>query len=242
MSKALALRAIVGGASLGYNLLRSRFSGSTPVPMSKPPARRMPMRSAPRRSYRRKTYVPRNVSSTHLIRRTTQFADLSLAAGFVNGSQDINLGAFYTADLVNVYDQFRIKSCTVEFLPQVDLGNNGISLNSCLHCYTACDTIATITTPATAGIVTGFNNYKYGSVASGGKYLYTFYPKVVNTVDNAGTAVAAGSYQTNPWLSLNANGLTIPHHRLVYFILNGGASTQKLGVTYTITFEVKRMR
>jgi hypothetical protein len=244
MSKQLILKGLLAGANLAYNAYRG--TRTTPVHTMAMPPRRYASKRMP---IRRRPYVPRNIprvksDNAYLkIKRTAPIASaIALSAGFSNGFLDVTLNQFDTTDLVGIYDVYRIKSVTAEFLPVVDFGNSGIVDNQQMHVYAANDTVGTSGAPATTGVVTRFANYKYGSITSGSKFLYTFYPKATNTVDNAGTAVGVGSYGTNPWIALTTAGINIPHHRLLYFAAIETSSTQKFRITFTVTLEVKRMR
>lgn len=241
MSKQLIVKGILAGANLAYHAYRAARSTSV-LPMAPLARRYASKRTVLRRRPNVSRNIPRMIQPAYVsMRRTSQAFKVNLSAGVFFGSSDIVMNSFYLTDLIGNYDVYRLKSLTVEVLPSVDPGNSGVTNNQCLHVYTACDTIGAVATP-TAGLITSYQNYKYGSIPSGSKFLYKFYPKVTNTVDNAGVATPVGSYGTNPWLSLNTAGIAIPHHRLLYGLTTGSTSTQEVTFTFTVQFDVKRMR
>lgn len=243
----LGIRAAVGLGTLAYNYLKPSHNSTVPgvMPMSRAPmvARRV---AGVRRSYRRR-YSPkvirRNLIKEYVpMRRTSASATNSLTAGVLSAYLDITLNQVYTTDIISTFDVYRIRKVVVEITPQVDLGNNGVVNNSTLHFTCANDTNGDVTSVVSAQYASSFGNYKYGSALSGGKYLYTFYPKVSNTIDVNGTASGLGNYATNPWIKLDPNGIQVPHHRLLTYIASTNtASTQKVDFTYTIYFDVKRL-
>lgn len=203
-------------------------------------------RSAPKRSKSMVLYrAPRFNSGYRYIKRTTALANASIpAAGFfVGGTNSIKLNQVLTSDVVGAYDLYRIKKVQVVFCPAVDPGNSGVANNSQIKIDCACDPTNTVL-PGASTIVTSYENHRSGYMLSGKPFAYTFYPKVANTVDNAGVATAAGSYATNPWLQLTTAGIDIPHRQLLFTMATSIAPTAALvvNVYYVIHFEVKNQR
>lgn len=208
---------------------------------SRPSSRRAPKRSRSMVLYK----APRFNSGYRYIKRTTALSNASIpAAGFfLGGSNSIKLNQVLTADVVGAYDLYRIRKVQVMFVPAVDLGNSGVANNSQIKIDCACDPTNTAV-PATALTVTAYENHRTGYMLSGKPFAYTFYPKVANTVDNAGVATAAGSYAVNPWLQLTTAGIDIPHRQLLFTMATSIAPTSALivNVYFVIHFEVKNQR
>lgn len=246
----LGLRAAVGLGTLAYRYLAPGNTTATTnrtvsmPPRSVYPARRIGgMRKAVRR-FTRRTPVPRHVLGNDYLslRRTTNLRSEGLVTGFEAGFADFKLEQVYTTDLINTFDVYRIRKIVCQFTPRVDAGNNGITNNNVMHCYTACDTIGEAIAPTAAIELCQYGNYKYSSVSSGQRHIYTYYPKVVNTVDSDGTSRAAGSYGMNPWLQFTATGISIPHKRLLWYVAaSGGNSELPFDIVQTVYFDVKRL-
>ena len=93
--------------------------------------------------------------------------------------------------------------------------------------------------PANLPAVTAYDNSYQKWITSGDRFTYSFYPKVVNAVGNAGATAYAGSYGMNPWLQLNATGLAIPHQALKLSIQTGAATTLTYDMFFEYHFDVK---
>lgn len=160
------------------------------------------------------------------------------AATFSAATIDPTLNQVQTVDLVASYKQFRIKKCVVRVTPRVDTANSGLANNFVSYVTAACDPEGAAA-PASLLAMTAYDNSFSKWVPSGDSFTYTFYPKVINTVDVGGAATAAGSYGQNPWLTLNAAGITVPHKRLLLTANTHVATTVNFDLVVDYHFEVK---
>lgn len=228
------IRAAVGLGTVAYNFYRggsNMATKSTPVPARRVAQRRM-------KPVRRVTYRQPYRSLASSFRRTTATFTVAATAGRLNGSRDLKLADVYTPDILAAFDVYRIRKILVEIVPRVDPGQS-VANNTSIHLITACDQTGQISTVAAQQDLCQFSNYKSQAIVSGGRYYYAFYPKALNTVDNAGVATAVGNYSgANPWLNLSNTGIQIPHYRFLYDIVSTNA-TYNLNVdfTYTIFFD-----
>lgn len=172
------------------------------------------------------------------IRRVSAITSQTLAGGIVNGTVPITLGGFVTSDLQSVFQEYRVKKVVVQLTPREDPGNSGIVNNAQKHVICASDT-DNVASTNTQG-VGAYANAKSGVLVAGKSFYYTWYPKVCNYVFNGTTGAAAATYKTNPWLLLNATGVTIPHYMLLYAIQSTNATdTSVVDFQYTIYFDVR---
>lgn len=233
------------GAELLYNYLsRQKFSSnnatgsSLSVPMPSTVARRYSRRMV-KKSFRR---MPRMIKDSNIVsfRRTSDPVSLTLAGGVVGTAAAVYLNQVYTTDLIAGFDSYRIKRVIFTLQPQVDTAQS----YSNLHVYCANDPNATGGVPSSGSATAQYENFKYGTVASGQSYKYSFYPKVLNSIDIGGTANGLGSYgKYNPWLVLSSTGITIPHYRLLAWVNTATASnTAVMAYTFTIEFDCIRSK
>lgn len=229
-----------GALSAAYTASRLRAAVSD---MSRTPA---PTRPAYRsRTYRRGRYsrrmiarVPRRVYDDgyrKFVRCTNQFGTIGpIAAGTsVFGAASPVLTSIQTADLVAMYRYYRIDKIVVYLVPRVDPANSGLASNFTCMVAMCCDP-EDITAPASTQAVTAYDNsYQKFLTSNSAPFKYTFYPKVVNAVGNAGVAAFVGGYGRNPWLNLSAAGILIPHNCLKWAITCGANST----ITFDAYFE-----
>lgn len=195
--------------------------------------RRMPMRSY-RRAPKRDTGVKRLVR-TSLIGTNT----INLSASTFNSViRNCVLSDVQTSDITAAYRLYRIAKVVVHLIPRVDAANSGVTNNYQLYVSAACDPEGT-TAPSATTAITAYDNSYQKWVSSGDRFRYTFYPKVVNSVDLSGVSTAAGSYSSNPWLQLNSTGITIPHRQLVVGINAAAATTVLCDYYLEYHFDVK---
>lgn len=229
------------------NSLRSRGfpTWSSSYRGSKMPVRRVSTRR-PRRRYRTSYRRSGRSSFQNLTRSTGVFTTFSIpAAGLTAFKGDnIQLGYVKTSDLITAFDVYRIKKVDLVITQRVDPASSGITNNNVVQVMAACDPV-TSAAPTAALDVGAFDNHKVTFLTSGKSWVYSFYPKAVNTVDNAGVTSATGSYSTNPWIQLTVNGCVIPHNScLMAAQCSAPAPTAGLVMQYyyRIHFQVKNIR
>lgn len=181
-------------------------------------------------------YVPRPVSGDRsmYLTRCTALGAVSLTAGVGTFNQNVVMSQVQTSDLTPVWRQYKIVKAEFFLWPNVDFGNSGIANNGQAVVATCCDPEGSGGT--TLQSISAFSNSRVAPITSPGQpFKYTFFPKVLNSVDVSGTASAAGSYQSNPWLTLNATGITVPHLRL-YGVIQSNVSASVESFTYYIKY------
>jgi hypothetical protein len=147
-------------------------------------------------------------SRTITITRSTAPSNVALVAGDYSGYLDITLSSVQTSDLVLMWDQFKILSVTAHVTPVVDPGNSGVTNNSNIIAYLACDPQGKYTAPTTTQIG-AFENRKIQTLVAGRELRFTYQPRAVN-------ALATGSFaSTTDWIFCNASGIAVPHQRLL---------------------------
>lgn len=189
---------------------------------------------------RRRPFTKRGMSSPdkRIVRSSgiltlTQTASLSAVS-----SQNVTLSQISTTDLTGIYSLYRIRKVVCHLTPRVDSANSGLANNFVAMVATACDSESTAA-PSDVGTVTAYDNSYSKFIKAGTEYRYTFYPKVTNSVDVSGTATAAGSYGMNPWLRLDATGITVPHLSLKIATRTGASTTLNYDYYYDIHFDVR---
>lgn len=244
---------LVGAAALGYELYRlgNRASKAIANDPPFPTTTTMPTTYRPkftRRVTTRRRYVPRRYGMTWrtLTRTTASFNSFQIAAAATTGfkSDTILLDFVQTTDIVNAYDLYRIKHVDVFVTNRIDPANSGLANVNPPLVTLACDP-ASSTPPTTMTQAGAYDNAKSMFIVSGQTMRYRFYPKVTNSVDISGTATAAGSYATNPWLRLDAIGITVPHLSCLFAAQNNLAiagNPQVFSYYYRITFQVKNIK
>lgn len=245
--KNLAYTAVAAGANALYNQFTA---GQRAVNATRrdPPFVTMPLRKSTMRRTtfrRRKAYIPRRVNVNMRnefmpMVRCTGPSTVTMASGLSTSYTDTTLAGVSYGDLTGSYDVYRIRKVTAVFQPLQDAGAG----QPVLLFQACCDTQGVSTSLSSDNAVGTFGNYKTAYVPSGRSFTYTYYPKAINTVDNAGTATAVGSYGQNPWLLLTGSGVAIPHKRLLWRVIdtNTGVGTQKFSLFFQVHFDVKRTR
>lgn len=148
------------------------------------------------------------------------------------------LSTVQTSDLTPVYRLYRIRKVVLHLVPRVDNANSGLANNFQGMVAAACDPESTAV-PAAITAITAYDNSYQKHIVSGDRFKYTFYPKVTNSVDIGGTATAAGSYAMNPWLRLDATGITVPHLSLKLGVQVTSSTTVSFDAFYEFHFDVK---
>lgn len=190
-----------------------------------------------RRRYARKRTVPRSPYYRRVVRSSGMFP-ISLLATQSQFITKVNIGinGCETSDLQQVYSLYRLVKVVMRLVPRVDPANSGLSNNWQAVVAAASDPEDQATPTSITG-VTAYDNSRQAFVNSGQVFKYTFYPKAANSVDINGTATAIGSYgRMNPWLRLNATGITVPHYNLIIGVTTGTATTTTLNFDYILDY------
>ena len=190
------------------------------------PARRVSYRRIARRPYRRYTRSKGMVlNGVKRFVRTSAVKSFSISASTTAfGSFNCLLSDVQTSDLTPQWRLYRIRKIVMKLVPRVDTANSGVTNNYSIYAAAACDPEST-SAPTTIQQITAYDNSHEKFLPSGSVFQYTFYPKVTNSVDISGVATAAGSYAMNPWLRLDATGITVPHLSLKYGLATESTST-----------------
>lgn len=193
-----------------------------------------------RRPYRRIRYSKgmAPLSTKRLVRSTAINSLTQSASTSAYFSANISLNQVQTSDLTAIYRLFRIRKVVVHVIPRVDTANSGVASNFQAFFAAACDPESTAT-PTSHQQITAYDNSHQKWVTSGDRFTYTFYPKVTNTVDVSGTATAVGSYAINPFLRLDATGITVPHLSMKLGMSTSTATTLVYDWYYDIHFDVR---
>lgn len=144
----------------------------------------------------------------------------------------------YTSDLTSAFRLYKIKKVVLKLVPRVDPANSGLTNNFQALVAVACDPEDT-STPGSIGAITAYDNSYQKFITSSNQLTYTFYPKPVNAVGVSGATAYVGSYASNPWLQLNATGLTVPHNALKLGINTGSSTTINFDMYFEYHFLVK---
>jgi len=200
-------------------------------------------RYASRMRYRTRRYTkPRGDGGYKRIVRTTspQSVFVAAAATTASGAVTVQLNTVVNSDISAMYRLYRIKKVVVKMWQRVDPANSGLANNYVPMIAMASDP-EDITSPANVAAVTAYDNSYQKPLPSGDVFTYTFYPKCVNAVGNAGATAYVGSYAVNPWLQLGGTGVTIPHQCLKYAIQFAAAPTVQINFDYFLElhFDVK---
>lgn len=193
-----------------------------------------------RRPYNRYQKKGMSGSSTkRFVRSTGYVTNVTITAGTsAFGSNNVLLSSVYTPDIITMYRLYRIRKVVAYLCPRVDAGNSGLANNFQPLVAMACDPESTAV-PTGLTSITCYDNSYQKFLKSTEQFTYTFYPKVTNSVDISGTATAAGSYGSNPWLRLDATGITVPHLSLKYGIITPALTTVSYDIAYDIHFDVR---
>lgn len=225
---------------------RQPFANSTstftqPIPRTMPVVRARPYKG---RRVSRRCKCTRKAGRVASFHRTTNPGAIAIASGSdkVIGTYDFKLDDVYTADLLVMYDSFRVKKIVTKVTPLIDAANSGISNNMTSNYYLGNEPSGNDGVNAEPRDICRYSNNKHAVLPSGKVFYYTYYPKALNSVvGSGGTAVSVGNYAgSNPWLSLNASGIAIPHHRLHYGIKtsqNAAANGILFQLTHTVYFD-----
>lgn len=171
------------------------------------------------------------------VRSSTLFTVGLSASSTVFQSSNITLSNVQVSDLTPIYRLFRIRKVVLHLVPRVDPGNSGLVNNFQCMIAAACDPESTAA-PTNITQVTAYDNSYQKLLTAGEKFTYTFYPKVTNTIDVSGAATAAGSYATNPWVRLDATGITVPHLSIKLGI-QSAVTTMNFDYYYDLHFDTR---
>lgn len=219
---------------------KNRFPTWSEQKMRSVPARRVGGR---RITYRRRAIrrtKPVSIDYRRVV-RSTALNTITISAGTFNSLiSNFSLNACQTSDLLNAYRLYRIRKVVLHLVPRIDPSNSSLANNFTSVAAAANDPEGT-TAPGNLSAVTAYDNGYMKWLKSSQEFRYTFYPKVVNSVDVSGVATAAGSYGMNPWLQLNATGITVPHRQLVLAVGCTSTSTISFDFYFDCHFDVKGM-
>jgi len=238
-SLATRQRSAVAQDSSTFPTWSSSYRGPS-MPKYAYPARRAAGR---RRRYMRRSYVPRFVKPRRpelvqsFVRSTLAQDWISLTASTATTTSfAFSMNQIAIADLAATFQFYRIRKIVIHLVPRVDSANSGLANNFSCQISAACDP-SRLTSVATALEVLSYGNSAQKMVNSGGSFHYTFYPKVVNTVSNAGVAAQVGSYGMNPWI--NFSDITIAHQRLLLGLTCGNSTTLSFNGFVDFHFDCK---
>lgn len=189
-----------------------------------------------RRMYRRRASPSSNsMEKSIYVRRCSTPTSVALTAGNYFFSNNINLSQIVNADLVAAFRLYKILKVVLHLTPVVDPGNSGVVNNTQATVCFYNDPEAG-GAPASIAAASCFGNHRTQTIRSGQEFVYTFYPKVANSVGASTGAGNLGSYTSNPWLLLTsgvapAGGVNIPHYQL-----NGAISSTSASSTYSYQY------
>lgn len=239
----------VTALSTAYKLGRRAYletKKDPPFPTStNMPKRVYPSRKVSGRRYRRPAIVrPMRSPVIRSMRRCNanslrvSLTGAGVAAGYIASP---TLNDIPTADLLSAYRMYRIKKVVFTLAPRMDPANGAVANHWQFQCTAACNPEGPVVAPTTINDMSIYDNWYSKHIVSGERFVYTFYPKVTNSVQGSATAVASGSYRTNPWLKLDSTGIQVPHQQLLILVQSGigpGASTVNFDGYFTIYFDV----
>lgn len=194
-----------------------------------------------RRRYRRRLYKSNDDGYRRFVRSSNLGTkQIPVGGTYISSADDIKLSDINTGDLTGIYRLYRIRKVVLHLTPRIDPANSGLSNNFQSVVACAVDPEGAVA-PTTMRAITSYDNSYQKWVNSGEQFTFTFYPKVINTVDVSGTATAAGSYGRNPWLQLSSSGITVPHKQLLVFIGIQAPATSALSFDFywDVHFDVK---
>lgn len=196
-----------------------------------------------RRMSKRRAVVPRNVGSmfTRSMRRCNANALITTLSGVSVGGYILSpqLSFVPNSDLLASYRLYRIRKCVFTCIPRVDTSNSGVANNFQAQITAACNPEGPVAAPTSITDMTIYDNWHSKHVVSGDRFVYTYYPKVTNTVQGPSATVASGSYSGNPWLKLDTTGITVPHQQLLVLFQTGANTTITFDGYLTIYFDVR---
>lgn len=195
------------------------FANSVTMAPSKRPASRPNYRR--KRSYVRTT-VPRPIRSWRSMRRANASAQVMTGTAISNGYRlSPQLAFIPNSDLLGAYRQYRIRKVVFRMTPRVDPASAGLVNNFQFQVSAANFVEGGAAIPTSVNDIMIYDNYYTKYVNSGEDFVYTFYPKVTNSVQGPTVPIASGSYATNPWLKMDATGITVPHEQLLVYVQTG---------------------
>jgi hypothetical protein len=132
-----------------------------------------------------------------------------------------------------MYDLYKIVRVDCLISPAYDPGQSGVTNNSIIQLYLACDPAGHYTTPTTLQ-VGAFGNHRTFDLVAGKTYRYSCKPKPVNSL-------ASGSFATSSdWLLCTTAGAAVPHLRLLIAATTfNAADVQAINIIYRYHILVK---
>jgi hypothetical protein len=132
-----------------------------------------------------------------------------------------------------MFDQYKILKIEAHICPAYDPGQSGVTNNSIIQLYVACDPAGHYTTPTTLQ-VGAFENHKVFNLVAGKTHVYTFRPKPVNTL-------AGGNFaNSNDWLLCTTAGAAVAHQRLLIAATTlNAADVQSVNIVYKYYINVR---
>lgn len=179
-------------------------------------------------------------STKRFVRSTALTTNTILVSATTAAYQALNasLQNVQTSDITPVYRLYRLHKVVLHLVPRVDTANSGTVNNFNAFVAACCDN-ESITVPTAMTQITAYDNSYQKWVKSADHFRYTYYPKVTNTVDIGGVASASGSYATNPWLRLDATGITVPHLCLKLGVQTNASTTLNYDYYFDYHFDVR---
>lgn len=173
--------------------------------------------------------------------RSTAPLTTSLGAAVIGAyaSNNVRLDQIKTSDLLAAYRLFRIRKVVLHLVPRTDPSNQWIGANAnnfLTEVAAACDPEA-VAVPSSLTDVTAYANSYQKWLKVGDEFRYTFYPKVVGAVGSSGATSLVGSYGMNPWLYLDATGVSTPHQSLK-LAFNVGTAPGAPGLSYDYFYDI----
>lgn len=202
--------------------------------MPKGMKRRLPTRRRYRPSVTTRSY---SGLSKRLVRKTSLFTTtIAPGAAVAYDTRAPQLSQVQTSDLTAIYRLYRLRKVVCYATPRIDPGNSGLLSNQQMYVGMCCDPELNVA-PSSLTEVTAYDNHRAVWINAGRTMKYTFYPKAVNSIDVAGTATGVGSYAMNPWIRLDATGITVGHRSLRIFANTGAVAAASNPISLDYYFE-----
>lgn len=187
-----------------------------------------------RRSVRR---IPRPVSSgatgLYIVRSGTPTA-VTITNGGVHSSYQPKLSDCVTSDLEAVFNEYKLVKCVVRWTLRKDPSSANSAGYQVYQIALANDPEGI--TPSAFNQTTAYANHRRGYLQSGQDFKYTFVPKATGAVGISGTATAVTTFRQNPWIYLNATGITVPHSQMNYSIMSTDTTAATIQAEYCIDY------
>lgn len=242
---ARGVAAVAALAQSALNAYRSTNTSQTMSQMMSRPRFYAPRRTYNKRRYSRRMYKPNPSRPLFLsLHRTSTPGSFFIGAGADKATGFIitRLQDVYTADIVPMFDVYRIRKVVFEVTNLADPANSAVNSNFIPDVYLGCEPTGQDAAATNPYDICKYANYRFKSLPSGDKFIYTFYPKPLNSIGaTSGVATQASYGMANPWINLTSSGIAIPHYNLHYgvkFPIATGATAVNFRYNYTIYFDV----